>query len=229
MFSINKRLKKLIFIDENCRIQKKFYRWEMVDGLSNNEISKIAAAIPLIGYIIIFNDTFLSSAGYEIISGSAEGIDYFLFETLTKLRMSFWGAIFLLLSLILFRIFAPEVLSQEKNDLSFADLVISSYSCAEISRIEDSVKKETWQVRTDQFEKIKDFPKIIAKVETPKYKFIQNKEDDIRTVSREWWLGLMHQNPKVRYFTLLLAIAGYTFLILPTLDIAQAVFRDFFR
>ena len=60
--------------------------------------------------------------------------------------------------------------------------------------------------------------------------YIMNKSEDyLRALSREWWSGQMHADQAWRYAILAIAGAGYVMLLIPTLDITQAVVADFLR
>ena len=58
---------------------------------------------------------------------------------------------------------------------------------------------------------------------------MRKSEDYLRALSREWWSGQMHADRAWRYATLAIAGAGYVMLLIPTLDITQAVVADLFR
>jgi len=49
--------------------------------------------------------------------------------------------------------------------------------------------------------------------------------DYIGFLAREWWGGMMHTYRPARVSSAVFGVVGYSFLAIPTLDIAQAVLR----
>lgn len=100
--------------------------------------------------------------------------------------------------------------------------------------MQKEVLSEAWQWRTPVFRDLdrqslgqmpehQDLSKIINKEA-----ILNNRGDYLRALSREWWSGKMHVDPIWRYATIAVAASGYVMLLVPTIDITQAVIADLF-
>ena len=56
--------------------------------------------------------------------------------------------------------------------------------------------------------------------------FVRTFGDHIDQASREWWIGQMNSRPFSRYAAMVFGCLGYLLLVIPTIDIAQAVIAD---
>ncbi|WP_298975878.1 hypothetical protein [uncultured Roseobacter sp.] len=58
---------------------------------------------------------------------------------------------------------------------------------------------------------------------------LRKGQDYLRGLSREWWDGQMHKDPGWRYAILLVASVWHAMLLIPTVDITQAVVSNLIR
>jgi len=220
-----------------------FLRWSLIRRLANNEISKVIGLIPLAGYLILFNDGLADAIGFNQIAGrTANESSPFLLGTTSKLRLVFFGSIFLFLGTILFRLRSPKEIEVAQSELEFSDNVLISYSKDEIIRIETLVLLEDWAMRTDHVRasvaQLLKKPVDQISPDHLKPRIASYNKDSflretggqyIRALAREWWLFQEHTDPKTRYMIWMACVLGYGMLALPTLDIAQAVLMDILR
>lgn len=209
-------------------------RWESVKGVANNDFTRVVALIPVAGYLILFNDEISGMVSFDAIAGVGE-VDRspFLLDGLTKLRLVFFGSLFVLCSFLTYRLFRPVVLETSKNDLEFSELVRQRYSVYELAQIEERVHSESWIKRTDAFW-------IVLGTRRSKKPVVSGYRPDVRAqmfskhgdyigfLAREWWEGMMHTHRPARICSLAFGVGGYAMLAIPTLDIAQAVLRHLF-
>lgn len=221
------------------KIDPFFLRWDFIEKIADNEISKIVGIVPLVGYLILFNDSLLDTLSFSDFAGvSTEGDTPFFWSSITKLRSTFFGSILLLLANLSFRAASPRVLTHSKSDIQFSEKVTDSYSLMEIQSIERDVMSENWSLRSDEiwnevsqrYKGVEEFRSRLNNLKLAGFqerKFVMGGEPEyVQLISREWWLGEMHSKKPIRILTVMLSTFGYSMLALPTIDIAQAVVRD---
>lgn len=218
------------------RSELRVLQWPFVTRFAGSELVNFAEAIPVFGYLILFNDQVLGSLSFFHIAGIEQADrDPFLFSSVSKLRFAFFGGICMLIANSIQAWRSPRVLSHSRTDLEFAELVVATYSFGEIVPMQKEVLSEEWRWRTpfmraldrNNFGRLPKHPDLSAFSDK---NFIMSKtEDYLRALSREWWSGQMHADQAWRYAILAIAGAGYVMLLIPTLDITQAVVADLLR
>lgn len=213
------------------------FLWPFLEQIANNQVGRLVSAIPIVGYLILFNDQFANAVSFNAIAGSnLETESPFWFNSIFKLRSAFFGSLFILLANILFAVFSPRVLKSSKDDLQFCERVFESYSKDEIVKIEQDITDQNWNLRTpwllqenrdglywekDQEGKKKPISRLSGFAQ--KRYITREYPDYVRLLAREWWHGQMHTFCFFRMSILFFAAVGYLLLALPTLDILQAV------
>lgn len=209
-------------------------RWDSVKSVANNDFTRVVTLIPIAGYLILFNDQIVGMVSFDVLAGVGEtDRSPFLMDGLTKLRLVFFGSLFVLCSFLAYRLFRPGVLETCKNDLEFAELVRRRYSVYELAKLEEHVHSESWVERTEAFwivlgkQRAKK-PVVSGYRADVRAHMFSNHGDYIGFLAREWWDGMMHSYKPARICSLAFGIGGYVMLAIPTLDIAQAVLRHLF-
>lgn len=216
------------------RTDWKSVRWDSVKGVANNDFTRVVALIPFAGYLILFNDEIAGMVSFNAIAGVGEAErSPFLLESLTKLRLVFFGSLFVLCSFLIYRLFRPEELEASKNDLEFSELVRQRYSVYELAQIEERVHSELWIERTDAFwnvlgQRRSKKPVVSGFRPDVRTQMFSKHGDYIGFLAREWWEGMMHTHRPARICSLAFGVGGYAMLAIPTLDIAQAVLLHLF-
>lgn len=95
-------------------------RWDSVNKIANNDLSRIIGFIPLAGYLILFNDEVASIVSFNTIAGAGNEISSpFILGNLLKMRLVFFGSLFVFISYFIFKIFSPSVLAILTMTLNF--------------------------------------------------------------------------------------------------------------
>lgn|GEM_PF-3144248 len=211
--------------------------WDSLEKIAGSEIARFASAVPVLGYLILFNDRFVDSISFDFIACQAcESEPNFLFSGIVKLRLAFFGCLFLLVANILFKQFSPKILASSKTDLDFADRVFVNYSSSEICSLELEVLADNWKYRTPLVsEFIKNRSNFRTKGNVPilsefnSHNFLLEKQGGyIRAIAREWWSGEMHKTPIARAATTVTVYIGYFMLLAASFDVTQAVVMGVF-
>ncbi|WP_394181442.1 hypothetical protein [Yoonia maritima] len=211
-------------------------QWPFVKSYAGSEFVKFAAAVPVFGYLILFNDDVIASLSFSRIAGvETNEHDPFWLSSLTKLRLAFFGGIFMLAANFLQTWRSPRTLAHSSTDFEFADRVVSTHSFGEIVAMQKEVLSDEWVWRTPMMKSLNRNSRELE-IKHPDYSAYADKtvilrkgQDYLRGLSREWWSGQMHKDWAWRYTIIALASIGYIMLILPTLDITQAVIVDLIR
>jgi len=215
--------------------EHELFQWISIQSIAGNDLTKLIAAIPIVGYLILFNDQFATALSFKTIAGSHDSATSpFWMESVTKLRLSLFGSLLVLTSNLVFRVYNPKVLTIASGDLDFCEKVVSNYSRTEIIDIEKQVISDSWVIRSNLFNEdggtgfsyIKDKKTSRISGFNNRQYLMRERSEYIRNIAREWWAGQMHSRWIARYACLLFAVVGYLMLFIPTLDILQAVIRD---
>lgn len=212
----------------------KLVRWEAVKGVANNDFTRVVMLIPIAGYLILFNDEITGMASFDSLAGvGGADMSPFFLDSMTKLRLVFFGSLLVLSSFLIYRLFRPEILETSRNGLEFSELVRQRFSVYDLARMEEKVHSEAWIERTAAFwivlgKQRSKKPVVSGYRPDVRARMFTDHGDYIGFLAREWWDGMMHTHRPARVSSLVLGVGGYVMLALPTLDIAQAVLRDIF-
>lgn len=210
------------------------FRWDGLSAFIDNGVVKLAATIPLIGYLILLNDEIVASTTFHEIAGYREGDrSPFFIEGIAKLRLSFFGSIFLLGAFVLFRISSPRAALVSVDDRQHAERVLNLYNALEIRALEQEVlstmvPKRLFLMNPKELNEFR-----LASTLEPRLQGVTQKSDLLRSyreyisfVAREWWLHKVNSRIYCRIPIFSIAVAGYSMMLLPTSDVIQAVLRD---
>jgi hypothetical protein len=208
-------------------------QWRAVKAVASNDLSRVMGLIPLAGYLILFNDEIATLASFDAFAGVTESsLSPFFFNGLTKLRLLFFGSLFVFGSYVTFRLFRPPVLDWSTSEIDFSARVQESYTVQEIGSMEAAVFAKGWTQRREGFWIFLDDPRpapmLIGYRPDVRAMMFAKHGDFIGLLAREWWAGMMHTCRPARVASLGLGVIGYFMLALPTVDLAQAVLRDAF-
>ena len=206
-------------------------QWPFIKGLANNDLSRVIGLIPLAGYLILFNDEIARLASFDTLAGvTGNAESTFVLGSVTKLRLVFFGSLFVFVSYVVYRIWRPDILDRCRSDVELAGRVQENYTVQEIASMEAQVYSERWQPRLVEFWIIlgseRTAPVLLGWRPDVRRSMLVKHGDYINVLAREWWNGMMHINRSARLASLVSGGFGYFLLAIPTLDIAQAVIRD---
>ena len=210
----------------------KITQWNYVEKVANNELARIVGLVPLVGYLILFNDEIAGMASFAIISGAENDIvSPFILSGIAKMRFVFFGSLFVMFANLIYRVFRPQVLDNSKGDIEFSTRVRDSYSVYELKSMEEQVFSDHWKPRSPffwlVFDQIRRKKPVVSGYRPDVREAMFSKHGDyIYFLAREWWAGMMHKSRGARLASMILGITGYILLAVPTFDISQAVQWD---
>lgn len=206
-------------------------QWRAVKAVANNDVSRVIGLVPLAGYLILFNDEIAGLTSFDTLAGVTSGSSNpFFLDAVTKLRLVFFGSLFVFFSHVIYRIYRPAVLDVSTDEIEFSTKVRESFTVGEIARMEAQVFERSWKSRRHDFWIVREVARagpILAGFRSDVRSVMLNGHGDyISHLAREWWAGTMHTHRPARLASITLGIVGYLFLAMPALDISQAVLRD---
>lgn len=209
----------------------RFTQWPFIKAIANNDLSRIIGLVPLAGYLILFNDEIARFASFDTLAGVTDQTGTtFLIGSVTKLRLVFFGSLFVFGSNVFYRIWHPPVLDGSSSEIEFAGRVREDYTVREIASMEADVYSEGWRPRLEIFwvflDSLRTKPILQGYRTDVRGHMFRKHGDYISFLAREWWVGMMHRSRPARLSALALGTAGYVLLAIPTIDIAQAVLWD---
>lgn len=206
-------------------------QWRAVKAVAHSDLSRIIGIVPLAGYLILFNDEIASLTSFDTFAGvTRESISPFFLEGLTKLRLVFFGSLFVFGSYVVYKIYRPQVLDWSNGEIEFSARVQQSYTVTEIASMETLIFSTAWKPRREGFwiflGLTRSKPMLTGYRPDVREMMFAKHGDYISFLAREWWVGMMHTRRTARIASMVLGLIGYLMLALPTVDLAQAVISD---
>lgn len=123
----------------NWEIFSHNFGWQGWHWFISSPISKGAMFVPILGYMIIFNDEISSVISFNNITG---GSNFQIIENYTRLQFVYFGLILLGLSNFLYLLRRPRVMRFGVNDHAFADYGIKHFTTSTYIEINALISEE---------------------------------------------------------------------------------------
>ncbi|MCV6823798.1 MULTISPECIES: hypothetical protein [Halocynthiibacter] len=207
-------------------------RWNFIAHFADNELSRLIGIVPLVGYLILFSDPIIENFSLSLFAGASDSEESpFILDGLAKLRLVFFGSLFVFSSNVLFRVLVPNCIQQSRDMQEFSERVVSNFSHTDIKEIELKCRDKDHIIRTDIKSYIEsnnplNFRDPITSGSQDTKMLLRNHEIRIRLLAREYWASENNSRKLARVVTLFLALGGFVMLSIPSIDIIQAVIRD---
>lgn len=109
------------------------YVW-LIDGW----VARCAVAVPILGYLILFNDFVTKHISFNILAD--ENFRSFGLENALRLQLIYFGLIFLGLSNVIYRFKRPYLMKFGKNEMEYANTALSFFTYAEFLHIHQRIR-----------------------------------------------------------------------------------------
>ncbi len=215
------------------------YGWSKYVFLFDGWIAKSAMAVPVIGYLILFNDTISSHISFDrLAKENTLSLPYTLSAN-ARLNFIYFGLIFLGLSNILYRRYRPYVFRVGTNEFQYVEKALVHYTIADYIRIDDEISTKGHHTQHGKYYTA-DFELFLDRALGPQ---IGNSRDvssaDWNTAKskhegllRSILIENFYRNNTRNRFTLticiVLAFFGYVLLFIPSADLFFKVLRVLF-
>jgi hypothetical protein len=194
-------------------------------------------AVPVIGYLIIFNDYISQHVDFKNIAG--EGASVFGIESIERLRFVYFGLIFLGLANILYKIFRPYVMKISDNEFGYIETGLRNFTIGAYIQFHGAIRSEGhftlhgkyYDSEWDGFLKLARGSEGNSRLTginvagdwvTAKQKY----EHLLRSILAENFFRNVIKKRKALSLSLILSIFGYFLLFLPSLDLFLTILRS---
>jgi hypothetical protein len=115
------------------------FRWSSYVWLLDGPMSKLAIAIPLVGYLILFNDTIASSLRFNDLAN--ENMVPLIFSYLTRLKLLYVGLVLIGIASIQYRLFRPSVSRFAVDKYDYVERGLESFVFADFAQIHAAIRE----------------------------------------------------------------------------------------
>lgn len=211
--------------------------WHEYVFLFEGWANRAAILVPIIGYVILFNDVIAKEISFDFMTSDQSSL--FLFSSVSRIRFIYFGLFLLGVSSLIYLCKRPWVIRYGASEIEFVSYGLSRFSGADYlwfkrtNRLagKGDMPTRDYQTRWAAFESaLSKYEHEIGLGENHfEWQNIRRKfEIFLSSVLRETF----HVETRKRRVTLMLCIAlsalGYLLLIIPSIDLFQAVLRSTF-
>ncbi|MCZ4367608.1 hypothetical protein [Sulfitobacter dubius] len=207
------------------------FRWDDYVTLFEGPLSKAFAIVPIFAYLIIFNDALLDQFGFSELIG-AEDSSYFL-EDGSRLRFAYFGLIFLGLGQLLFIWRRPFVLKQAKSQSEYIAFVQSVFTPRDFIEVYGRIESHghTTLYGNDELRQWESFKQQITDHTIVNYSYkaaIEKFSGLVRCLAIDHYVTYVKTRKTWLLVSLIMVLAGYALLSIPSIDLFFRVVESVF-
>ena len=211
------------------------YQWHDYVPYLDGWIVRFAATIPILGYLILFNDEVTAFMNFDDLTSGQE--DKFWLTGSQRLRLLYFGMLLLALANLLYRIRRPYVLKcapSLEEYLEWADRLLTFSDLLGMHRqirsdVHVSQDGKYWDSDWDAFRLDAQGSEDDASMKIGDWGLAKQKHGNlIRSILRETYYRSARERRASLSVCLFIAILGYSFLAIPSLDLFFRVFAATF-
>ncbi|MCP4096136.1 MAG: hypothetical protein GY748_07835 [Planctomycetaceae bacterium] len=213
------------------------FTWSDYIGFFDGWLARGALAVPIIGYLIIFNDTTVGYISFKEITNKTSILFYF--EGVTRLRFLYFGLVFLGTANLIYRWRRPWVHKFGKDSFAFVEKGLEVFTPSEYINFHHTIREEghftlSGKYYDSEWDGFRDLAIGIEgkdKSENRPGHWNQAKsqyEYLLRNILEETFFRHSIKRRFSLSICLLVSSIGYVLLLLPSLDLFQAVIRSTF-
>ena len=214
----------------------KYLRWSIYTNYVDGWLPRAAVIVPIIGYVILFNDQITPFFSFSDLAGSTQS--FMNLGNLDRLRLIYFGLVFLGVSNFIYRMARPKALEKGNTESEYVKEAFETYSSRDYTEIHYIIRsqyqKEHGKVMMsnpewESFSEDTDFVShSIGETwpETSTWDASKAKYGSllIDYIKHEYTLA-NRSNQKWLFFVLVLSTIGYILLLVPSIDIFERVLR----
>ncbi len=117
-----------------------YVNWQRLKPFLNGHLAKIAPIVPLIGYVLLFNDTISKNLSFESLTGGA-GTAFF--SSIARLQLIYFGLIFVGVASFIFFVKCPQTIILADDEFHYREYVFKNYSVLELFLLFRFVEEKT--------------------------------------------------------------------------------------
>ncbi|HFD32895.1 MAG TPA: hypothetical protein ENJ28_09360 [Gammaproteobacteria bacterium] len=116
------------------------YGWSDYIGYIDGWIPKLALSVPIVGYLILFNDSVSDILSFKHLA--KEEINNFGLEGASRLRLLYFGLIFLGVSNFIYRIKKPYIFKFGKNLIDYTKNSLYMFTLGDYINVHGTIRRE---------------------------------------------------------------------------------------
>lgn len=224
----------------NWRVFRYNYSWPDYVWLLDGWIARMAMAIPVVGYLILFNDTVTSNLKFENLA--AEDALSFGLSSDARLKLIYIGLLFLGCANIVYRLFRPYVMKIGVDQFSYVETALEHFAFSHYSNMHHAIRNSGFDPYTvhgkyydSEWEGFKtaalgpgskSLKEAEANMAQANWVEAKNKyESLLRSILIETFFRNVITRREILTTAILLALAGYLLLAIPSVDLFVKVMR----
>jgi hypothetical protein len=205
------------------------YGWSRYVFLFDGWIARSAMAVPIVGYLILFNDSISQHLSFKILAG--ESTSWFGLSSSARLKLIYFGLIFLGIATILYRLRRPYVFRIGTNQFDYVERALRHFTASAYIDTHGAIRHEGHHTLHGKYydSEYEAFLNLaLGKVDehghrreaTANWNEAKSKYEGLL---RSMLIENFSRNEVTRRFSLsfsiIWALAGYTFLLIPSIDL----------
>ena len=207
------------------------FGWHQYPKYLNGTVTRLAAFVPVVGYLILFNDWVSRHLTFGIITGNV-GAGFITQQF--KLQLLYFGLIFLGIANILYRAWRPFPMRQAENQFDYVNFGLNNFSIGAFVDMHSKIRTEGHRTLSGKYydSEWEGFLSI-ASVDGEGTNEVRERsnwqeaksryEHILRGILTDWWFRHCIERRARLCFVLIIATIGYFMIALPSLDLFWAV------
>lgn len=215
------------------------FSWGNYGNILNHPVTNISLFIPIFGYLILFNDNIIGSIEFKELLGETDQKLYFLVSPQIRIKLIYFGLIFIALSRLIYLIRRPYAVKLGHDQFTYTDVALKYFTYSDYLRIHNNIREyghnslfgkyydDDWDAfaedaiwkesgRLDQSNRA---AKLKSRTRVSFHEAKQRHEDLLRSMITDSYIGKATQ----RQMSLLSALAlfglGTVCLLIPSFDL----------
>jgi len=215
--NVGQKTGKIYRLTEKIIAKSPIKHWSLVKPMFKGWIGKSSALIPIFGYLVLLSDSSVSLFSLETAIPPEKNVLFL--SSILRMKIIYLGLVTLFFGVLLFNKYCPSIISNYSDRKDFIEHNLRVYGHDDYRNNSEVVLKK-FSVKMNK--------KEIEMIEYPNSNFFysgdfvdENKVNFLRTS----YYFYNKSNRTALQIVLLIGLAGYILLAIPSIDVFQAVIR----
>jgi hypothetical protein len=216
------------------RLLLKSYEWSSIRILGNSRIVKFTILVPIIGYLLLFNEYLLQyfKLSPEIFKAKTEtsGIGWL---TLWRLYVIYFGLCFFAGGSILYNLFCPQIIKRYERFSEFSGGESDYLPGRDLGRlyfiINNNLKKVSTATSTEINSLLSSLLLGLRKLERGRFLKHNFSQEEKNIILKAWYIFENMRNGVLRFFVFQFFLIGLILLAIPTIQTFFSILVSFYK
>lgn len=191
------------------------YGWSKYVPFLDGWIPKLALFVPIIGYLILFNDSINELISFTKITGEVE--HKYSIDGITRLRLIYFGLVFLGVSNLIFKIRKPKIFINGTNLMDYTNTCYKVFTYHDYTLIDHDIRDSGHLTHYGETGS-KNFRDKIS------FNDMEESEEGYKNLLKENFFRYNIINRVSLTLCIFLSSLGYVALVIPSIDLFIKVF-----